>query len=250
MKRNNLASISGMASTFIKQASIVPFYAALSALALTTFNVEKAQAATIVLDFEGLQNLENVNGFYNGGSGSQGNTGTNFGIEFSSNSLAIVDADAGGTGNFGGEPSPDTILFFLSGGAAVMNVAAGFDTGFSFFYSAINNPGTINVYDGLNGMGNILATLNLPTTPFNGAPDPMGQFSPFVPFGVGFTGIAKSVDFGGVVNQIGFDNITLGAATPGGGGGTPASVPEPGSVIALLLIGGASASQIKRQAIS
>ena len=49
------------------------------------------------------------------------------------------------------------ILFSFSY-AAQMNVPAG-DTGFSFFYTAINNPGFVRVYDGLNGTGNILAEI-------------------------------------------------------------------------------------------
>jgi len=178
--------------------------------------VEKAaQAATILLDFEGLQNLEPINSFYNGGTGGFGSTTSqNFGVEFSQNSLAIIDQDAGGTGNFGGEPSADTIAFFLTGNAAVMDVADGFDTGFSFFYSAINRPGIVNVYDELGGTGNLLASIDLPQTPFEGAPDPTGQFSPLLPFGISFDGTARSVDFGGTIDRIGFDNITLGSKTP------------------------------------
>jgi hypothetical protein len=190
-------------------------------------------ALPIVLDFEGLDDLEAIENFYNGGTSQNGNSGTNFGVTFSNNTLAVVDADAGGSGNFGGEPSPDTIMFFLTGASAVMNVAAGFDTGFSFFYSAINNPGSVDVYDGLNGTGNILASLNMPLTPFNGAPDPSGQFSPLVALGVGFAGTAKSVSFAGVQNQIGFDDVTFGAEDPGE---PPAAIPEP-SIIALLGIG-------------
>jgi hypothetical protein len=71
------------------------------------------------------------------------------------------------------------------------------------------------MFDGPNGTGNILATLALPLTPFNGAPDPTGTFSPLVAIGVSFPGTARSVDFGGAVNQIGFDDITIGSATPG-----------------------------------
>jgi hypothetical protein len=178
-----------------------------------------ANATKIVLDFEGVGNIAPVGNFYNGGAG------TNYGINFSSNALGIVDADAGGAGNFGGEPSPSTVLFFLSGPAATMDVAAGFDTGFSFFYSAINNGGFINVYDGLGATGNILASINLPVTPSNGG-DPSGDFSPFYAIGVTFDGIAHSVDFGGTVNQIGFDNITLGSEIPGG-----QPVPEPSTFI-------------------
>jgi hypothetical protein len=193
-------------------------------------------AGSIVLDFEGLGDQEAVNQFYNGGTGGGGSgPGANYGVVFSDNSLSIIDADAGGTGNFGGEPSPSTVLFFLTGAAATLNVAAGFTTGFSFFYSAINNPGVIRVYDGLNATGNLLATLDLPLTPFNGAPDPSGQFSPLVPIGVTFAGTARSVDFGGTVNQVAFDNITLGSGTPGGGGPPPApAVPAPTLSPAML----------------
>lgn len=177
------------------------------------------QGGPIVLTFEGLGDQEAVNEYYNGGTGGSGSgPGPNYGVSFSTNSLSIIDADAGGSGNFGGEPSPDTILFFLTGAAATMNVPGGFTTGFSFYYSAISSPGTIRVYDGLNATGNLLATLDLPLTPNNGAPDPTGSFSPLVPIGVTFAGTAMSVDFGGTVNQVGFDNITIGSGTPGGGG--------------------------------
>jgi hypothetical protein len=214
-----------------------------AALVTILIAVPKSQAATITLDFEGVGNTSQVQEFYNGGTDSAGNSGTNYGISFGTDALGIIDSDApGGTGNFGGEPSPSTVLFFLGGSAAKMNVAAGFDTGFSFFYSAINNPGFINVYDGLNGTGNILTTLSLPTTPNNGAPDPTGQFSPFLPIGVSFNGIARSVDFGGTANQIGFDNITLGAAIPT----SSTSVPEPFTIVGTLM-GGAAALRMRKR---
>ena len=189
---------------------------------------ETRGAGPVVLDFEGLGNLEPVEEFYNNGQGGDGSgPGPNFGITFSDNALGIIDADAGGTGNFGGEPSPDTVLFFLTGTAATMNVPGGFTSGFSFFYSAINNPGQIVVYDGPDGTGNVLATLDLPLTPENGAPDPTGNFSPLVPTGVSFSGTAQSVDFGGTIDQIAFDNITLGSENPGGGGQPPDPVNVP-----------------------
>jgi len=174
--------------------------------------------STTTLTFEGLANFEPVNQFYNGGTGGNGSgPGTNYGISFSPSSLALIDSDAGGSGNIGGEPSPDTVLFFTSS-TAIMSVPAGFTTGFSFYYSAINNPASVTVYDGPNATGNVLATIALPTTPSNGAPDPTGSFSPFVPIGVAFSGTARSVDFGGSANQVAFDNITIGSSTPGNPG--------------------------------
>ncbi len=188
-----------------------------------------AKAAVIQLTFEGLKNLESINGFYNGGTGSQGSVGPNLGVEFSSDSLAIIDSDAGGTGNIGGEPSPSTAMFFLNA-RPLMNVAAGFTTGFSTYYSAITNPGSLQIWDGLNGTGNVLAFQTLATTPNNGAPDPTGSFSPFVRIGLTFSGIAKSVVFGGAQNQIAFDNVTFGSDNP-----DTREVPEPSTMVLLGL---------------
>lgn len=206
------------------------------ALAVTTFSAPAG--AVTVLTFEGLGNLAPIGNFYNGGGGG------NLGITMSSNSLAIIDADAGGSGNFGGEPSPSTALFFLTGSSAIMNVLDGFDTGFSFFYSAIVNPGSLQVFDGLDGTGNVLASLTLPLTPFNGGPDPTGQFSPFLPIGVAFDGIARSIAFAGVQNQIAFDDVTFGSITPGDDQEPGSGVPLPGSF--LLLAAGAAVMGVGR----
>lgn len=211
----------------------------------------KGADSQAVLTFEGLNDLEFIGDFYNGGTGGSGSgPGANFGITFSANAQAIIDADAGGTGNFGGEPSPSTIMFFLGGTGATMNVPAGFTTGFSFFYSAINNPGTIRVFSGPDGTGTELASLNLPVTASNGG-DPTGLFSPLVPVGVSFSGTAQSVDFGGTIDQIGFDNITLGSDVPDGGSLPPAaSQPIPtlsqwGMIALVLLLTGVAYTRLR-----
>jgi hypothetical protein len=204
----------------------------IAAIALSTAAIGLATPAeaSIVLTFEGVGSLAAVNDFYNGGTDSAGNSGPNYGINFSGNSIGNIDSDAGGVGNFANEPSPNTDLIFLSGGAATMNVAAGFDTGFSFFYSG-NQPGFVDVYDGLNGTGTLLAHLDLAVNWQDGGctGDPTGQFCHWDPIGVSFAGTARSVDFGGAANFIGFDNITLGSATPTG------SVPEPATWAMMLL---------------
>ena len=168
-----------------------------------------ASANVVALDFEGIGNLNPVGNFYNGGAG------TNYGIQFSPDTLAVVDADAGGGGNFANEPSPNTIMFFLNASNAILDVATGFDTGFSFFYSS-STTANVNVYDGLGATGNLLATLILEAQHTqNCSGDPTGGFCNFSPIGVMFDGIAKSIDFGGTANFTGFDNITFGSAAPG-----------------------------------
>jgi len=194
-----------------------------TAIAAATLAIS-AQAAPVVLTFEGVTNEASVNNFYNGGTDSAGASGVNYGINFSSTTLGLVDSDAGGTGNFANEPSASTIVYFETGGAATMKVAAGFDTGFSFFYTSTDS-GFVNVYDGLNGTGTLLATLNLVGSTGSCVGDPGGNtFCNFSPIGVSFGGIARSVDFVGSAGAIGFDDITLGAAVPGG------TVPEPGTL--------------------
>jgi hypothetical protein len=174
-----------------------------------------AQAAT-VLTFEGLADQASIGDFYNGGAGG------NFGIQFGADSLALIEASAGGSGNFTNPPSPVTVAFFLAGPGDVMNVAAGFTTGFSFFYAdQVGFTGTVTVWSGLDGTGTQLASLDLPPTP--------NPYNVWVPMGVSFAGTAESAVFGGAANFIGFDNITLGSAIPGG-------VPEP-STWAMMLIG-------------
>jgi hypothetical protein len=56
-------------------------------------------------------------------------------------------------------------------------------------------------------------------------------FCPFFPIGVPFVGIGQSIVFGGVANQIVFDDITFGSVTPDP---DPNPVPEPAT---LALVG-------------
>jgi hypothetical protein len=200
------------------------------ALALvSTVFASSAFAAPIVLNFEGVGNGAQILNFYNGGTDSQGHGGVNYGISFGPNALGLIDADAGGTGNIANEPSPSTVMFFSSG-SAILNNAAGFDTGFSFFYTSATNA-VVNVYSGLNATGTLLGSINL-VAQYNSncSGDPTGAFCNFSPAGLAFAGLAHSIDFGGTVNQIAFDDITFGSATPGG------DVPEPGT-LALLGLG-------------
>jgi hypothetical protein len=93
-----------------------------------------------------------IGNFYNGG------LGVNYGVEFIGNTLGIIANEAGGTGNFTNAPSMPGVMFWLDGPATIMNVSAGFTDGFATYYSSIDQPGSISIYDGLNGTGNLLAT--------------------------------------------------------------------------------------------
>ena len=173
------------------------------------------QADLIVLDFEGAGDNAQLLDFYNGGTDSLGNSGVDYGVSFGSDSLALIDADAGGSGEFANEPSPDTIMYFLSG-TAILNVEAGFDTGFSFSYTS-SSTGSVGVYDGLDGTGILLGTISLVSQSTDGCVgDPNGgNFCNWTAAGINFAGTAKSIDFGGTANTVGYDDVTFGSSTPG-----------------------------------
>ena len=191
-------------------------------------------ATPITLTFEGVGNQAQINNFYNGGTDSQGNSGTNYGVQFGANTLALMESDP--LANFSGEPTPSTVMFFLTG-TAVLNYAPGFDTGFSFYFTTLSFTGVVRVYSGLNATGTLLGSISLPA--LGPGPDPANLFSNWRVGALPFSGIARSIDFGGTVNQVGYDNITFGSINP--------TVPEPASWL-LFGIGCAllSASSLRR----
>lgn len=216
-----------------------------------------AQAAVVTLNFEGINatypsGYANIQEFYNGGTSSDGTTGTNYGISFGSNALAIClnttsdNCSNTSRGGLGDPTSQKGALFFLDGSQTFMNVAAGFDTGFSFNYVSLNYSGSVGVYDGLNGTGNLLASLDL--SPNAGSCPGFGaQFCPFSPTGVNFAGIGKSISFAGVANQIVFDDVTFGSAIPGDTGG---AVPEP-ATWAMMIVGfGMAGAAVRRRRVT
>ena len=154
--------------------------AAVAALALGAAGM--VSAGPLVLTFEGIADNKAVGDFYKID-----------GVTFSPNTLAKVDADVGGTGNFANEPSPNTIMFFLTGASSILNYGAGFETGFSFYYSS-SVATTVGVYSGLDGAGTLLGSIDLAaqhTTNCQG--DPNGTFCNWTAAGIAFSGIAKSI---------------------------------------------------------
>jgi hypothetical protein len=176
-------------------------------------NYNNGNRDVTVLTFEGLGDLDFPLNYYNGGTSAQGYSGTNYGISFGPTSMSLIDGDVGGSGNTGNEPSGQTVLFFLETNA-VLNVAAGFTTGFSFYYAAPYYDGEVFVYDGLDGTGNLLGSQFLPLNG-PGTGDPNGVYSFWTIGSVAFAGTAKSIVFGGTPNYIVYDDVTFGSVTPG-----------------------------------
>lgn len=174
-----------------------------------------AFADIVVLDFEGIAAP--------GTNAPIGNYYASLGVSFNDDALAINGY------NGSNEPTPTSVLFFLSGSAATLNYANGFDTGFSFYFSSNSDNGMVTVYDGLNSTGNVLAQLALPKQAnTNCPPGSVGYYCNWTAIGVAFAGTAKSIDFAGAPNYIAFDNVTFGSDTP--------VVPEP-STYALMALG-------------
>ena len=214
---------------------------ACTALALAA-SAWSAHADIVTLTFEGAGNLARLGSFYNGGTDSFGNPGRSVGVLFGPTALSIIDEDvpsftgSPNTGNFGNEPSPDTVLFFLDGPAAVLNLAAGFRDGFSFYYSSTTFSGLVSVYDDIDAAGSLLGTIAL--VPLGeGRGDPTGSYNIWRASGLSFAGTARSVAFAGTADRIAFDNVTFGSAVP-----TPPTAPAIGvaepSTLALLALGG------------
>jgi len=178
----------------------------------------KNPGSTVLLDFEGITGWYATVGDYYNGAG-----GTNYGVSFNAQTLALSDA----IGIFTNEPSPTTIIsdFFLSD-HIIMNVAGGFNTSLSFYHAAWT-AWTVNIYDGPDGTGNLLATYGGNQNNFGICSDTF-LTCVWAPVTVPFAGIARSAKFSG---DNALDNISIHT------GDAPAGVPTLGQW-GLILLGG------------
>ena len=109
-------------------------------------------------------------------------------------------------------PSGETGMVFLTG-SAILNFPTGFPLGFSFWYSTVSFTGSVEVFDGLDGTGNSLGTITL--TALGAGPSVGNPFSNWAVGSLIFEGTARSINFGGTVNQVIYDDITFGHFVPG-----------------------------------
>lgn len=169
---------------------------------------------SFTLGFEGLGTFDPVLEFYNGGTSDQGFSGIDYGVSFSAPALGLFNA------NFSNNPSGITIVFFQSATGFTMNVDVGFIDSFSTWY--VNGDpivGSIEVFDGLDGTGNLLGQLDLPQNEFE------DDFDDWELVDLPFDGIARSIRIEGLENFIGFDDMTF------------VAIPTP-TTLALLAVAG------------
>jgi hypothetical protein len=177
-----------------------------------------ASASPVTMNFDGMGVPEYVDNFYNGGCSTLAGLipatcgGPDYGVVWS----GAITADRLAPP----PPSSPNFMAYADGVSATMNVATGFnDAGFSFAYYG-GGP-TVSVYSGLDGTGDLLASQTLDSSL-------CGLSFCWTADDFGFSGIAKSVVFGGTGV---FDNISFNMA----------SVPEPAGfgifALGLVLMG-------------
>ncbi|MDQ1474040.1 MAG: hypothetical protein QOJ99_5520 [Bryobacterales bacterium] len=169
-----------------------------------------ARSGTLIT-FEGLSDRSLIDDFYNGGAGGS------LGISFNDRFRALIDSDVGGTGVFGGEPSPSTVAVISpgSGSSAIINVPAGFETSFSLSYSGPGN--TVLVFNAPNAQGAVIGFGVLSATPSSDVfvTTTVTDFRSPGPIAVSIA--ARSVLFGFVgfgAQQTLVDNLEFGPAVP------------------------------------
>ena len=167
------------------------------------FFAAPAFAAPVTLDFEGTSSFQSIADFYSGGTDANGASGTNYGASFGLDALGLQN-DALGP-YFSNAPSGAAIMTAV-GADAALNVAQGFASSVSFAYSSLA-AASVSLYSGLNGTGDLLGTISLAANAQNGCSDsPLCYWSSTTFL---FSGIAKSIQFGGAANVAGFDNVTF-----------------------------------------
>jgi PEP-CTERM motif len=192
--------------------------------ALALFAASPAFAVTI--DFEAPASFAPIDNFY-----SAQNIG--FGLD----ALAVQNDELGPY--FSNAPSAIGIMAPV-GGSATLNMLNGQSLvgGLSFWYSSTAAVfGGVEVWSGLNGTGNLLASFNLAANAKAGCGADPAPYCHFDQLTASFTGNARSVTFGNAANVAGFDNLNITA------------VPEPTSALLMALgVAGLLASRRRQQA--
>ena len=171
------------------------------ALGLFAATAPAFASSQFTLDFETNWTYgTDINDYYNGGTASDGTSGTNYGVSFSG--VSGLSNDALGP-YYSNAPSPLGVAYahtFAADDKSFLNVASGVDHVLSFFYaSTADISGAVKAYSGLNGTGTLLGTFDLSST---------SGYDAWTAAKFSFSGTAKSFDLTGSANVAAFDNIS------------------------------------------
>jgi hypothetical protein len=201
----------------------------MSAIAAGLLSAAPAYSASVTLDFEGVSSFLSIDGYYGGGTDGGGLSGANVGVLFGGDALALSNDAAGPY--FSHAPSPGSIMAPV-GASAALNAPIGFAGEASFYYSASENT-SVSIFSGLNGEGTLLGTLTLLSNAQNGCSDT--TFCNWTLASLGFSGVARSIQFGSAAGVAGFDNVKI------------APVPLPAAAWLLLSGLGGLATLVRRK---
>jgi hypothetical protein len=176
-----------------------------------------AFAADTLIDFDSVTSFASVAEYYNGGADGAGAVGPALGVSFTGDALGLANDFAT---YFSHAPSALGVMAPV-GPDATMNVAIGFTDAISFWYSSSAFVSQVNVWSGLNGTGEILASFNLVKNATRGCSD--SDYCRFDQLSATFEGVAHSVTFGNAAGVAAFDDVRISA------------VPEPAAALLLSL---------------
>ena len=136
------------------------------------------------------------------------------GFDLSANALAIISAQQGGSGNFI-DPliNPGQVargITYDEGQSIIINVANGFEQKFSFRYASPFADHQVTIYDGVNGRGNVLASVQLPRTTDSNLTPGTYILESNPSSNLLFQGLGQSVIIGNQPNKLVLGDITFG----------------------------------------
>lgn len=118
--------------------------------------------------------------------------------------LSLIDEDAGGTGNFANEPSPETVMFWLGSNPSIVLDVPASKIEFSYSTSVFLR---VRAFDASNAL---IAQIDRAPNYLGGPGDPKGVYSGWSPLTVEVPGKRiKRLDVIGGPNYTGFDNLTV-----------------------------------------